>query len=552
MSTGHAGAGTVGALHRSLAIHAEPFVADARVVVVGTGVEELGAGLHGLGARSVHAYDPAGGDLDVRDGAFDLALVPDVGAVADPATAVRRLRRVVGTRGVIVAMARARTGVESDGGAEVAPGGLAPARLEYAQLYDLFALQFEHVAISGVLPFRGVVFAELGAEEDPTVSVDTRLGEGGAPSVFVVVASQEPRALDPYAIVQLPPGAEQPGRSPRAYDPDAEIVAALAAAQQRGNVLAAQLEEAMGRLEELRVGETRRGHEHLQVIAGERDAMITRAVELEAIVTAQQQALATLERRLVGAEQQLLERDDRSAALQGELDALRREGEELAAPIAPEVLAEVAARAERAEATLALHVADLAHVAEAHATETAALETQLRERARVIAAMEKELARREHLVKELVASLEEAREAGSNGMRFEAPPPLPVVDPEELGRLRRKLDELAMEVARRDGELLARDWRVAELEAALSAEAPTRPRRGDERPGGGAAEPDGVTKRELESARDELDALRQALAQEHAARVAAESGEELVRARAELARQAALLDQMRSAAELNR
>ena len=46
--------------------------------------------------------------------------------------------------------------------------------------------------------------------------------------------------------------------------------------------------------------------------------------------------------------------------------------------------------------------------------------------------------------------------------------------------------------------------------------------------------------------RDELDALRQALAQEHAARVAAESGEELARARAELAKQAVLLEQMRA------
>ena len=50
---------------------------------------------------------------------------------------------------------------------------------------------------------------------------------------------------------------------------------------------------------------------------------------------------------------------------------------------------------------------------------------------------------------------------------------------------------------------------------------------------------------ELARAQDELDALRQALAQEHAARVAAESGEELARARSELARQAVLLEQMR-------
>ena len=42
----------------------------------------------------------------------------------------------------------------------------------------------------------------------------------------------------------------------------------------------------------------------------------------------------------------------------------------------------------------------------------------------------------------------------------------------------------------------------------------------------------------------ELNALRQALTQEHDARMAIESGEELARARADLARQAVLLEQL--------
>ena len=80
---------------------------------------------------------------------------------------------------------------------------LSPPVVEYAELYDLFALQFESVTMTGVLPFAGVVFAELGAGDDLAVSVDTRLVDPEPPSVFVVTAGREAALLDPYAIVQV-------------------------------------------------------------------------------------------------------------------------------------------------------------------------------------------------------------------------------------------------------------------------------------------------------------------------------------------------------------
>ncbi len=509
----------------ALSVLAEPLVEDARVVMVGPPSRALAERLQELGARSVHAYDPAAGELDVREGAFDVAIIPDVGRLADASGVVRRLRRLVSARGAVLAMGRART--SSDLADDAFPE-LAPAALEYGQLYDLFALQFEHVSMTGVLPFSGVVFAELGGEEEPAVSVDTSLAEDRQASVFVVVASAsaDAPAVEPYAIVQVP---DEPAPEVVAVE-DPALVAALAAAQLRATMLAAQLEEANTRAEATRAEQSRRGHERVEQIVAERDAIIVRATELEGMCAAQQQAILALERRLEAAEQQLLDRDDRAAALQGELDALRREGEELSAGPSPEEIAELASRAERAEAALALHVADLAHVGEAHASETAKLEAQLRERARLIGEMEKELGRREHLVRELVTALEEARE-GAPGPRFEEARIEASGDGEEVARLRRKIDELAMEIARRDGELVAREWRLAELEA--------------QQPKAAGGDRD----RELARIKDELDALRQALAQEHAARVAAESGEELARARAELARQAALLDQMRNASK---
>lgn len=470
----------------ALSVYVEPLADGARVLVVEGGDGELATRVEELGARAVHLYDPARGDgaLDVRDAAFDLVVIPDVGALEDPAAVVSKLRRVVDPRGALVAMGRARADADADTALDAFPE-LAPASLGYAELYDLFAVRFEHVSMTGVVPFRGVVFAELGHEDsDVGVSVDTRLADAPPPRVFVVVASREPCPLEPYAIVQV--GSEILPRR------DIEAEAAFAAMHLKAELLAAQLDEQRARVV---AAESQAGNvgPRLERVVAERDAAVVRAAELEAIVVATQQAMAALERRLLVAEQGMLERDDRIAALHAELDA-RGEG-----TFDADEVADLVARAERAEAALALHVADLAHVSEAHASETAALEEQLRERARVIGALEKEILRREQLVKELVTSLEEERESGAGAMVFAEPPPMPAAPSPELreenARLRKKLDDLAMDVARREGELRAQAWRITELENA----------------GGGSGASARVT--ELER---ELDALRQALKQEHA------------------------------------
>ena len=87
------------------------------------------------------------------------------------------------------------------------------------------------------------------------------------------------------------------------------------------------------------------------------------------------------------------------------------------------------------------------------------LETVLRERGRVILALEAELARRERMVTQLLLA---ERLAAPKASR--APSGV---------QLEHKLDELAREVARREGELEARGWRIQELESALAAAAKT-------------------------------------------------------------------------------
>lgn len=630
-------------LFDALLVYAEPLAAGVHAVIVGNAESSIAERLLDLGARSVHVFDADAGraaravrraprgvtvrplvdDLDVRDGAFDLAVVPDLAELRDPAIMVGRLRRAVATTAPLVAMGRARLEAEDAGMTAPFAGELGPPVLEYHELYEVFAAEFDAVTLSGVVPFDGVVFAELGtAEEAPAVSVDTRLAPGDSPSVFVVVASNSARSvrverptLDPYSIVQLPARrGSLPSESPHALE------AALAAAQLKADLLHTQLDEARSRLATADV-RSAEATALLDRAAAERDGALTRAMELEAVLAASQQTLGTLERRLLEAQQGIVDRDDRIAEFSAELDArgpareespaatvdvgrlvaraeraeaaladalaelARREAEAAAeAQSRQESYAQLVLRAERAEAALALHVADLAHVAEAHAKETAGYEEQLRERARVIAELEKELVRREQLVKELVTSLEEAREtSGAGALVFEAAAPLSLPAPrvdqaavEEAARLARKLDELAAEVARRDGELTARGWRITELENELArrveaeAEATAAAKAAAAVAAAAKAEAEAAAaaRAEAEAAaakaasqgaqalvpesegalRGELDALRQALIQEHAARLAAESGEELVHARSEVARQAVLLEQIRGRA----
>ncbi len=573
----------------ALLVYAEPLAANAHAVVIGDSEGPVAARLIELGARSVYVFDPDPAraasvardvprgvlvrpfvdDLDVRDGAFDLAVIPDLADLNDPRRAIERLRSAVASNGALIALGRARV---ADAVAPPFSGRLGQAALPYDELYDLFAAQFEEVTLAGVVPFTGVVFAQLGGDSDePAVSVDTRLVSPDPPSVFVVVASQERERraeLDPYAIIQIDERSDDLSRGKQHA-----LEAIMAAAQLKSDLLTTQVEELRDRLvvADVRTVEIAA---RLERAALERDGALTRAMELEAVLGAAQQSLAAIERTLLEAERGMLERDDRLAQLSAELDARRSASSELtdlvfraeraeaALSIAQEEMsqrltsqptdvdvriedvAELLGRAERAET-------ELAHLSDGHASETAKYEHQLRDRARFIAALEKELVRREHLVRELVASVEEQNAGAGSEHVFESAPPMtfrsmpPAPPPEEVLALKQKLDDLAVEIARREGELVARGWRITELENLVqntksAVAAPAAP------PAPVAQATSGGDGRALS---DELAVLRQALAQEHAARVRAESGEELAHARAEVARQAVLLEQIRAQRE---
>lgn len=499
----------------ALAVYAEPLVVGRRVLViapVSSGVPER---LVQLGARSVHVFEPRPsgeelaarqvvvsplppGDFDVRDGAFDLAIVPDLDALSDAPVWLARLRRVLGADGALLV---ATSHVEQDA---------------YYRLYDIVALQFTSVVMLAEVPFSGVAIAELGRADDVDVSVDTQLmDDARTPIAFVALASQTPVHLAPYAIVEAP---EDSSASFEAKS--SEAPAALAEARLQVDLQSTQLEEERANRQQLeqeihRLGELLTAEKAARATAErgadsmhEAIALKERVVVLQASLQIAEESVEVLSQRLARSEEALQKKAEEALVLLAEIDAVHSQPP-------PSVPAVDARAAELEEA--------LEHLQEVHTSEVHALEQQLRERAATVATLEREARVRERVARELIAQLQEA----DTGLRSE-----PVDDERlralaaEVSELRKKLDGAALDAARRQSDLEARTWRIEELETRLARAQTTA----------GAAPPSA-----LES---EVDALRQALTQEHAARVAAESGEELAQARRELERQSALLHQL--------
>ncbi len=624
----------------ALCVYAEPLVAGSRVVVFGDATLGLGERLLALGARVVHVYDPnasraattaahapraltiaplPAGDFDVRDGAFDLAVVIELAELAPPNQALARIRRLLSPAGTALVRTRARvTGHRRDDAAPL---------LDYYELYDLVALQFSHARMVGEVPWAGVALAELGQEGDETgVSVDTELvSEAIPPDAFIAIASQEDVRLAPYALIQVP-------AAPVLADTETTLTsgterAELAAAQLRASLLDAQVEE-------LRALRNRESVAHGDALSALEAELAERLSQLEAAdarltengvrlehATAEARArdleLASLRDALALALREIdVERASRSAAekelhvtksaLHAGADELRvlfalaervpalevanAKLEALVTEHAARLLSaeDVRAKLEGALATALVELDSVRHPiaaddeaaeappvadddddhddaeSEAHGIELGALEESLRDRAKIVFTLERELERRERIILDLVHALEEARVAASDAPERPSTDRA-LVDTESALRearyrierakqenddLRKKLDASALEVARREGETATLHWRIQELEQAigrledeqteLTMTIPPPAFMKVEREANDVT----VLAQRLAAAEDELDLVRQALAQEHEARARAESGEALAQARQELARQAVMLEKL--------
>jgi hypothetical protein len=467
---------------QALASYAEALVPRGVVAVLGdssTGVGELALQ---LGARAVHVWDPDEGRALARAAAAPRAMTVRPLARAD---LVRRDLDLVIVPDLglfedpagLLADIRKMLGEEGVAivtarNAEAASDGESTS-FDYYELFDVVAAEFDFVRMVAQLPFRGVALVELGDDADGSagVSVDTQLGdEGGTPDAFVALGSQRDVRLDPYAIVQLP------------RLPAPEIAEAIAPPPSPPAADARVFADLRARVEEVAA---------LEGVLGDRNRRI--------------------------------------AALTSELDELRAavDASRLAAA---EDLDELIARVDRAEQRATEQERELVLLGrEESADEHEAIEGRLRERAQVIRELEIELTRRDRLVRDLAGALEEA----SAELAARPSPSRLGDDADDAAPLRRQLDAMALDLARREGEAQAAAWSNQELERRLAIlERGERVERGasstdatppptplpSERSSG---EPPSEAR--LAAALDELEALRLALVQEHDARVRAES-----------------------------
>lgn len=254
------------AVHPSqvLAVYAEGLIRGRRVVLFGDGRTGLAEALAERGARLVHVYDPdparaaealaasarsaprgvafaaLSDDLGVRDGAFDVAVVPDLSLFESPDALLRRARRALSPSGVILV-------ASPNPGAKKRLLGAAPSRasIDYYALFDLVSLQFAKVRMAGQVPFVGYAIAEFSQAGDIPVTVDTSLlDHTGEPELFIAIGSERASVVDPYAVIELPFEAlSLAAPSATATDDDrADEHAALAELRARLSLVSLELE----------------------------------------------------------------------------------------------------------------------------------------------------------------------------------------------------------------------------------------------------------------------------------------------------------------------
>jgi SAM-dependent methyltransferase len=316
-----------------LAAYAEPVASGRRVLFVGPASSALPGRLLERGARVVLVCDPdpvrlaeataknrssalsfsalGDGQLALRDGAFDVAIVEDAG-ITDPVALVKKLRRALAPRGVaILASINPETRVP-----------LLPHRpsgaisLDYYALYDAVKAEFEHVRMLGQAPFVGYVVADFAPEGTPEPSLDTAFLPNGAeePEIFVAVASQQPVDLESFAVVQLPYRSVVSAASG-----DGE---ALRRARSAEAATRAKLSEVEAELTVQRQAVAA----HLAELQSERAAAATRQTEL----TTERQTAAPREAKLREAEIKLREAETKLRETQaklGEAETKLRDGE---------------------------------------------------------------------------------------------------------------------------------------------------------------------------------------------------------------------------------
>jgi SAM-dependent methyltransferase len=511
-------------------VYGEELAHGARTAVFGSATLGLAEELAARGARVVHVYDPdtarvaeatarshdrsifyaplpEGGDVGVRDGAFDFVLVPDLSLFSDPAAIVELVRRVVSPLGAALIASP-----NADAKAPLVRVANADKALGYYELYEAIATHFASVRMIGQAPFVGYAVAELSVEDpEPTIDSSLAESEGKEPDWFLALASDRPMRLDPFALIELP--IEVFAGATRGL-PDDVLESApesLSSGPASGTVLINILEaEREAALESLRqqeqalqaerfradrlVQEFSAAREELELLRERCRAMGERIGEEEAQRAVLESNLdrARHDPELAATRERLRASEERVARLEAAArqaaDERVARSEAAARQAADERVAQLedAAR-QAADERIARLEAAAREAADEREGEIARLETQLRDRGREIQELRAEVDRRDKLVRELVMTnfppftsatvagaahvdAESSHENGSDelangGTQTGAGPP--GRDEAAVADLSARLDRLANDAARREADLIGARWRIAQLEREL-------------------------------------------------------------------------------------
>lgn len=207
----------------ALAAHAEPLVSGGRVLLVGNAETCLAEHLLERGARLVQVLDPEHRrvaqaaalnserrvsiapltESALRDSSYDCAIVEDLSLADNPRELVQGIRRAIGAQGV------ALVACSSDEGASGLFGSKRGS-LRFAQFSEAVHATFEQVLLVAQTPFVGyaVVHLDLDAPPEPALDNGYLTGEAEKADYYVAIAGRaevlDALELEDMTIVQLP------------------------------------------------------------------------------------------------------------------------------------------------------------------------------------------------------------------------------------------------------------------------------------------------------------------------------------------------------------
>ena len=432
---------------------ASALVGGRRVAVLGdcsSGVAEV---IAAAATRKVHAYDPdptrlaqqmaesmadrasnvayapLAEALDLRGGAFDVVVVPDLSLVGDAPALLGQAQGLLSGRGVVVLGSRNAEGA-----------------IGYYDLYDLISERFEHVRMLGQAPFAGYTVAEFAAEGEPAVTIDASLQTADEePHRFVAVASDHHVDLDSYTLVQTPWQPTKYVEVPATEDERLlDEIDKLKSKLKRERALADERKSKLTRVS-ADLNDAKRENEQARLDLEEAqqldlDRMLDRIAELEAQLeeeAAETQRAETLpppvddDKTVRGYEFQIEELRQTLGEVRAERDAAKKRASQI--DELEQALAEALSKPAKTEDV---------DVDEALQDEIAALEGRLKERGRVVAKLQEDLRESERIGRELLNKMQNGASHAGAG----------------------QLDALMQKCARYEADLEAASWKIASLE----------------------------------------------------------------------------------------